>query len=60
MVVSKLIWLELDFNRSHVYLEKRSLNCQYSMAVGSNVTVRSQSLYGNSDTTKWTNMSMFQ
>src|SRR6202795_2748712 len=43
-VVSKLIWLELNLNLSHAYFEKRLLDCQCSTGVGSNVTIRNQSV----------------
>jgi hypothetical protein len=46
-VVSKLIWHQLDLNLSHAHFEKRSLDCQSSTGVGSNVTVRNQSVYEN-------------
>jgi hypothetical protein len=39
-VVSQLIWLELNLNLSHAYFEKRSLDCQCSTGVASNVTDR--------------------
>jgi hypothetical protein len=38
-VVSRLIWLELDLNPNHAYFEKRSLDCQRSTGLGSNVSV---------------------
>jgi hypothetical protein len=38
--VAKLIWLELDYNLSHSYFEKSSLDCECSTAMSSNVTVR--------------------
>ena len=61
IVVSKYIWLKFDFNHCHAYFfEKRSLNCQCSTGVGSNITVvRNQLCYDNGDTAKRTNMSRF-
>ena len=59
-VVSELIWLELEFNLSYPYFEKRSLYCQCSTHVGANVTVRNQSNYENDGCyRKWTNVSTF-
>ena len=59
-VVSKLIWLEVELNLSDGYSEKRSLDCQRSTGVDSNVTVRNPSVYENDDTAKWTNVSRSQ
>ena len=61
IVVSKYIWLKFDFNHSHAYSEKRSLDCQCSTGVGSNITVvRDQLRYDNGDTATRTNMPRFQ
>ena len=38
-VVSKDIWFELDLKLSNAYLEKRALDGQSSIGVGSNVPV---------------------
>ena len=43
-VVPKLIWLELDRNFSNAYIEKRSLDGQFSAGVGPNVAIRDQSI----------------
>jgi hypothetical protein len=43
-VVSKPIWFQLELNLSHSYFEKRSLDCQCSTGVASNVTVQNQSV----------------
>jgi hypothetical protein len=48
-VVSKLICIELELNLSHAYFEHRSLDCQCSTGVGSNVTVRNRLVSENDD-----------
>ena len=60
-VVSKLTWLEIKLNLSDACSEKRSLDCQCSTGVDSNVTVRYPSVvYENDDTAKATNVSSSQ